>query len=263
MNTVADLGEGKRYFAEIPNIVFTLGLSPYELALYCHLKKTAGAEGECWKTTETLASETRMSAGMVSKAKISLQSPRPELGGKPLIVLRESPNPKGGKPLHHISVVDVWPENVSRFARPTSRDEVANSPHELASSYSEIASSPHELKKKPSEEEPMKKGGARVRRAAPSGFAVPSPVPADIGKHFTQAELEAETLKFLDYHRSKGNRFADWTAAWRNWMRNEIRYRNNKASPESDNGSHFKLTPEIVADMEQIPLEEAKRRLEC
>jgi hypothetical protein len=42
--------------------------------------------------------------------------------------------------------------------------------------------------------------------------------------------LEAETEKFLDHHRSKGNLFKDWPAAWRKWMRNAAEWghaRNN------------------------------------
>lgn len=31
--------------------------------------------------------------------------------------------------------------------------------------------------------------------------------------------LERETASFLDWHRSRGRKYLDWTAAWRNWMR--------------------------------------------
>lgn len=33
-------------------------------------------------------------------------------------------------------------------------------------------------------------------------------------------DLEAETEKFLDYHRAKGSAFVDWDAAWKLWIRN-------------------------------------------
>lgn len=35
----------------------------------------------------------------------------------------------------------------------------------------------------------------------------------------TDAFLDSETPKFLDYHRSKGSVFKDWNAAWRTWIR--------------------------------------------
>jgi hypothetical protein len=142
---VQDSGDLRHYRTEIPNLVLTLGLSPFELALYVHLKRTAGDGGRCWKSTVTLAEETGMSAGMVSKAKEGLERPRKELAGKPLIVVAEEANPNGGKPRHVITLADVWPENVSRFAQPSSRGELASSPRELASSRGE-------LKKEPSEE---------------------------------------------------------------------------------------------------------------
>jgi hypothetical protein len=150
--SVTDAGDGRRYRTEIPNVVFTLGLSPFELTLYLHLKRTAGDSGECWKSTATLAKETSMSAGMVSKAKDALTAPRIELGKKPLIKVKEEENPHGGKARHIITLTDIWPDNIKRFS--SSQGEVASSPDELASSYSEVASSPHELKKEPKKKEP-------------------------------------------------------------------------------------------------------------
>jgi hypothetical protein len=146
---VTDRGDPKRYRTEIPNIVLTLGLSPYELSLYVHLKRTAGAEGICWKSTATLAKETGMSSGMVSKAKMGLQRTFDALRGT-LITVSEEPNKRGGKPNHMIAIADVWPQNMARFA--SSHDEVEaepSSPHERASSYSEVTSSPGEIRKEP------------------------------------------------------------------------------------------------------------------
>jgi uncharacterized protein DUF1376 len=34
---------------------------------------------------------------------------------------------------------------------------------------------------------------------------------------------------FADFHRSKGNRMADWSAAWRTWVRNEVKF--NRGGP--------------------------------
>lgn len=151
---VVDHGDLRKYRTEIPNIVFSLGLTPYELALYCLLKKTAGADGMCWKSTATLAKESGMSSGMVSKAKVTLQKPIPILG-KPLIVVDEEPNQKGGKPKHCITLTDIWPDNT--------RMRGSSSPHEVGaetSSYSEVASSPHERSSSPHEikKEPIEEG---------------------------------------------------------------------------------------------------------
>jgi hypothetical protein len=162
-----DEGAGRRYYTEIPNLVLTLNLSPFELALYVHLKRTAGDDGRCWKSTPTLAKETGMSAGMITKAKEGLVKKREELAGRALIVVTEEPNPHGGRARHVVTLTDVWPENVARFSRPSSQDELASSPHELANSPHELASSPHEIKKNSGEEEHKRKVGSRASAPSP------------------------------------------------------------------------------------------------
>ena len=44
--------------------------------------------------------------------------------------------------------------------------------------------------------------------------------------HSVEPEVEFES--FRDHHLAKGNKFADWRAAWRNWVRNAERYKNEK-----------------------------------
>ncbi|MBC7933159.1 MAG: helix-turn-helix domain-containing protein [Rubrivivax sp.] len=157
---VQDEAAGRSHFTMLPNIVLTLGLSPYALALYVHLRKVTGesVRGVCFKKTATLASELKMSAGSISAAKKELAKPHPSLRGKALITIAEQKNRGGGKPRHHITLADIWAENFTAFVKPE-----AISPEDGASSYSEVASSPGEqaispgeIKKNPSEEKPTK-----------------------------------------------------------------------------------------------------------
>ena len=69
-----DESDLKKYRTEIPNMIFDIGLTPYEVALYGHLKRVCGAEkgGKCWKSVSTLSRETGMSAGRVSEARAEL-----------------------------------------------------------------------------------------------------------------------------------------------------------------------------------------------
>jgi hypothetical protein len=147
---VTDKGDGKKYFTVIPNVVYTLRLSPHEMALYNILKRTAGDDGTCWKSTSTLAKETGMSAGSVTNAKFKLCQPRVELNGMALIIVTEERNEKGGKPKHLITITDVWP-----FNGPSSNSELDIKeqvhpvklqvhPVNLASSISEIKNIPSE-----------------------------------------------------------------------------------------------------------------------
>jgi hypothetical protein len=108
---------------------------------------------------------------------------------------------------------------------------------------------------------------ARKKRAhpPPEDFQAPVALPADIAGNFTLQEIETETAKFLDHHRSKGNLFVDWESAWRNWMRNSLKFRNkNSPLPPEDNEHGFKsepVTPEIVAGLYNISIEEATKLL--
>jgi len=47
--------------------------------------------------------------------------------------------------------------------------------------------------------------------------------------------LDEETENFLDRHRAKGSTFKDWTAAWRTWMRNSVKFNSERVvSPAAD-----------------------------
>src|SRR5439155_15721554 len=86
-----------RFFFQPPNIIFELGLSSRELALYLVIRRTAGDDGLCWRSTRTLARMAGMSTGSVSKAKRQLSRPFAVLYCKALIQIRKIPNSRGGK----------------------------------------------------------------------------------------------------------------------------------------------------------------------
>jgi len=142
---VQDGGDLKRYRTETPNLVYELRLTPFELSLYCYLKRVAGAgaDGRCFRATERIAEETGMSEGMVSKAKRGLlRADRPGLIGKALIRV-EKDDARPGRPRDVITIVDIWPENFLFFAKQSSPQ---SSPGELQSSPQ---SSPGELQSSP------------------------------------------------------------------------------------------------------------------
>jgi len=132
-NTVV-LEEAQRdHFTMIPNIVFDMGLGPHSIALYAHLRRIAGESGVCWRSTHTLARETGISVGQVSKSKRILE----EAG---LIHIAEEPCPGGIR--HVITITDIWAVNHQYFVPNTQR-----SPGEAQRSPGEAQRSPGELKK--------------------------------------------------------------------------------------------------------------------
>lgn len=121
---IVDQGDSKKYWTQIPNIVFDIGLSPYEMILYAQMKRAAGKDGICHKSTRTLAKECRMSPTVVVKAKAELAKPRTELKRKPLIRVTKKQNPHGGKEYDQVLIVDIWRDNTDRFAPPDEENQV-------------------------------------------------------------------------------------------------------------------------------------------
>jgi DNA-binding MarR family transcriptional regulator len=92
------------YRTEIPNLIDEMGLSPFEIALYVHVKRRAGDSGVCNENSRELAEATRMSAGQVSAAKR-------ELVMRGLIEVRKV------KGRDVISISDIWQKNLDSAGR--------------------------------------------------------------------------------------------------------------------------------------------------
>ena len=126
---VYDAGDLRKYRTEIPNLIFDLGLSPHALALYGHLKRTAGQSGKSWKSRETLAKECNMSTGKVTEA-------RRELEAASLITVEQVSK---RKPVE-VRITDIWVRNFEHFSEKPSRQNMT------------AESSEYDTKKEPLEE---------------------------------------------------------------------------------------------------------------
>jgi hypothetical protein len=57
----------------------------------------------------------------------------------------------------------------------------------------------------------------------PEDFAVtPEMFDWAVEQGLKPANIKPVTLHFKDHHESRGNKFVDWNAAWRTWMRNSV-----------------------------------------
>lgn len=71
---------------------------------------------------------------------------------------------------------------------------------------------------------PAGEGGAAPRRRdkratpAPDDFPVTPEMEAWAATHAPGVDLAAETTRFLNRNRARGETYVDWLAAWRNWM---------------------------------------------
>ena len=112
MYKVSDAGDGKKYFAQITNIIDSLDISPYAARLYMHFKRVAGEDGYCSESLRTMEEKLKISHRKIVSARRELEQPRDELGGKSLISCETQPNRPGVKGYTMIVIQDIWLENI-------------------------------------------------------------------------------------------------------------------------------------------------------
>ncbi|NLG97113.1 MAG: winged helix-turn-helix transcriptional regulator [Chloroflexi bacterium] len=118
---VFDGSGDRRYFTQIPNIVFDYPFSPYAFRVYAHIKKVAGEDGMCWQSTRTIADYCNISAPSVTRAIREL-----EKAG--VIQVKRYPYRPGENARTEIWITDIWQENMNYFSlgqdeRSAQRDE--------------------------------------------------------------------------------------------------------------------------------------------
>ena len=103
---LSDDSGDKKYFVISPQIVWALCQDPYEYTLWSVVKMVAGDAGECFLTTGDLASLSMMSTGKVSTCRKRLL----EIG---LLKGSLHKDPNYPQPVWHLSIPDLWSQNVS------------------------------------------------------------------------------------------------------------------------------------------------------
>jgi hypothetical protein len=113
---VQDLSSNHIYRTELPNLIFELGLDPYELSAYAAIKRAAGDKGQCIKSYDTLA----IHAGMCRRKlipiidKLCLINP---ILGKSLITKAKRLTEVGNSSTNLIQINDIWPDNFDHFKK--------------------------------------------------------------------------------------------------------------------------------------------------
>lgn len=150
----------RKYRTEIPNIVMDMELSLYEFKLYCHLKRVAGGEGECFQSTKTMAKLCGMSYGKISESKRGLAE-------RGLIVIHERNREQGETDV--ITIVDLWPQNFAHYAKSTAGEgvHVVNTPVHVAREGVHVADREEvtPIKKEPTVKKELTK--KKIREATP------------------------------------------------------------------------------------------------
>lgn len=103
------------YRTEIPNIVFTLGLSPFAFMLYAFLKRVCGDSGRCWHSVASMAKECNMSETKLKECLKELASPL--IKSLPLIKIQQRKKSDGSSDTSLITIIPIWRENGDYFRR--------------------------------------------------------------------------------------------------------------------------------------------------
>lgn len=109
---VEDLCSEKKFFNQVPNIIYRMGLGCHIIAYYGLLKSVAGDRGSCFMTQKTIAERLGCSERQVRKMNAFMAKPFEILGGKPLIRVSKQKSSDGGCKPNLVQIVDIWVENV-------------------------------------------------------------------------------------------------------------------------------------------------------
>lgn len=102
------------YRTETPNIIFKMGLSNSEIAVYLAIKRIAGDYGNCYCKRENLAKEANVSVRFLQMTVKKLLKIHP-LIKKPLLKLFRRKNDDGSSNTNLYLIVDIWRENGDFF----------------------------------------------------------------------------------------------------------------------------------------------------
>ena len=105
VNKISDNSGDRKYFVQLPQIVWDKCRDPYDITLWVVIKMIAGEHGECYLSTEDLATAAMMSAGKASESRQYLMD-----AGLIEGEIRKDPR---YQPCWHLRVPDLWPDNIA------------------------------------------------------------------------------------------------------------------------------------------------------
>ena len=109
---IQDLSSERKYFHQIPNIIYDLGLSYHAIHYYGLLKRMIGEGGKCFMRQKMIAQKMGCSDRQIRNLDKILSQPIEALGGKALIKITERKRESGDRAPNLIQIVDIWDENM-------------------------------------------------------------------------------------------------------------------------------------------------------
>lgn len=200
-----------------------------DLLVLLALADIADDNGECWPSIGHIARKCRIDSRTTQRRIRSLE----KLGEVVVIPGGGKTSTAGGTRSNRYRIVVHMPVEEGGGDLPhhgtDARDGVAPVP---GGGVAPVPPEPSVLTvSEPSLKPASPKSTKRRASQVPEDFAVTADMRQWCSAQGFRLDLAAETAKFIDHHRSKGNSFADPGLAWRNWMRNA----NKWTKPSGDN----------------------------
>ncbi len=139
-NKLSDKSGDRKYFILTQRIVWALCDDPYDYTLWSVIKDIAGESGECYLSTPDLATLSMMSAGRVSKSRLSLID-------KKLLRGEIRRDPGYPQPVWHLEIPDLWEQNIAwclQYPGLKERIDYKKSFHHMNANENDGEPSPHE-----------------------------------------------------------------------------------------------------------------------
>lgn len=192
MAKIKDRSNDRKYFTMLPNIVWTMGLSVYDLWLYATIKRVAGEHDSCWMSTRQLSDLSGVSLGQISKSKDNLVAV-----GLISVDERESAD---GPPRDEITVCDVWEKN--RFSCSQGDQlAVSCSPHDQSRSPGDQLRSPGDQPIIRKKKNPLRRTHEEEQRLIAACESIYQAYPRKVGKQDAIRAIEKTIVGLLDSKR--------------------------------------------------------------
>ena len=194
-------------------------LRPRLKLLLLSLADNADDDGVCWPSIATIANKCSTDERSVYRQLIDLEN----LGH----ISHESR--RGRSNIYHIHPSIPLTEQPPLSTTSALTQTPATPGHSVRTTPDTIATQNHQLNLQEPSVKPKSQNRSKTTKPVlttiPQEFAVDEKMAVwatHQGLH--ESSVMTETEKWFDYHKSKDSRFADWDAAWRNWIRNAVKF---------------------------------------
>ncbi len=222
------------HFTSVPNLaieaVGALELSATAFVVYCALRSYLHGGEACWPGRDTVCDRFGIPVRTFQRALTTLQ----ETG---MLVISKDTYMRGNvkitRNIYHFTAAPNWHKAGAKLALGSNQNWHSGLT-KIGTRYKGEEEEFEEEKGKGLFEAPAKLASKpKVASTIPAGFALDDAMRAYALAKLPGVDVEAEFERFVERHKSIGSKFKDWSAAWRTWVLNEIKYRASRVQAQA------------------------------